>query len=108
MLRQLDIDKAEFLSMKYTYPCNVERDEEYAEATGREAYTAGFPDVPGAISRLTCSPHYSSGLWKRAALASSRTSARSSGVRHSKSGACSLSVSDSISSRASPRSLTSG
>lgn len=36
--------------MKYTYPCNVERDEEEAEATGREAYTAEFPDVPGAIT----------------------------------------------------------
>lgn len=36
--------------MKYTYPCNVERDEEEAEATGREAYTAEFPDVPAAIT----------------------------------------------------------
>ena len=36
--------------MKYTYPCNVERDKEEAEATGREAYCATFPDVPSAIT----------------------------------------------------------
>ena len=36
--------------MKYTYPCNVERDEEEAETTGREAYCAKFPDVPAAIT----------------------------------------------------------
>ena len=36
--------------MKYSYPCEVVRDEEEAEATGREAYVATFPDVPSAIT----------------------------------------------------------
>lgn len=34
--------------MKYIYPCNIVRDMEEFEATGREAYIATFPDVPGA------------------------------------------------------------
>ena len=36
--------------MKYAYPCNVVLDDEEAEATGREAYCATFPDVPAAIT----------------------------------------------------------
>ena len=34
--------------MRYTYPCTIVRDEEEAQATGREAYNVTFPDVYGA------------------------------------------------------------
>lgn len=34
--------------MRYAFPCNIIRDEEEAEATGREAYVVSFPDVYGA------------------------------------------------------------
>ena len=34
--------------MRYAFPCNIVRDEEEAEATGREAYVVTFPDVYGA------------------------------------------------------------
>ena len=34
--------------MKYIYPCNIVRDVVEFEETGREAYMATFPDVPGA------------------------------------------------------------
>ena len=36
--------------MKYGYPCDVVLDDAEAEATGREAYCATFPDVPAAIT----------------------------------------------------------
>ncbi len=36
--------------MRYAFPCNIVRDEEEAEATGREAYVITFPDVPEAIT----------------------------------------------------------
>ena len=38
--------------MRYVYPCNIRRDEEEANLTGREAYNVTFPDLPEAI---TCS-----------------------------------------------------
>ena len=34
--------------MRYAFPCNIVRDDEEAEATGREAYVVTFPDVYGA------------------------------------------------------------
>ena len=34
--------------MRYAFPCNIVRDEEEQEATGREAYVVTFPDVYGA------------------------------------------------------------
>ena len=34
--------------MRYAFPCNIVRDDEEAEATGREAYMVTFPDVYGA------------------------------------------------------------
>ncbi len=34
--------------MRYAFPCNIVRDEEEREATGREAYNVTFPDVYGA------------------------------------------------------------
>ena len=34
--------------MRYAFPCNIIRDEEEAEVTGREAYVVTFPDVYGA------------------------------------------------------------
>ncbi len=34
--------------MRYAYPCNIVRDAEEAQATGREAWTVTFPDVYGA------------------------------------------------------------
>ena len=34
--------------MRYAYPCSIVRDEEEAQATGREAYNLTFPDVYGA------------------------------------------------------------
>ena len=36
--------------MRYIYPCNIRRDEEEANLTGREAYNVTFPDVPEAIT----------------------------------------------------------
>lgn len=36
--------------MKFVYPCNIKRDEEEAETTGREAYNVTFPDLPEAIT----------------------------------------------------------
>ena len=36
--------------MRYVYPCNIIRDEEEEKATGKEAYTVTFPDVPEAIT----------------------------------------------------------
>ena len=36
--------------MRYAYPCSIVRDEEEAQATGREAYVVTFPDVNGAIT----------------------------------------------------------
>ena len=34
--------------MRYAFPCNIVRDADEAEATGREAYVVTFPDVYGA------------------------------------------------------------
>ena len=34
--------------MRYAYPCSIARDEDEAQATGREAYVVTFPDVYGA------------------------------------------------------------
>ena len=34
--------------MRYTYPCNIRRDEEGLRETGREGYVVNFPDVYGA------------------------------------------------------------
>jgi antitoxin HicB len=34
--------------MRFAFPCNIVRDEEEAEDTGREAYVVTFPDVCGA------------------------------------------------------------
>lgn len=34
--------------MRYAFPCNIVRDDEEAEVTGREAYVVTFPDVYGA------------------------------------------------------------
>lgn len=34
--------------MRYAFPCNIVRDEEETETTGREAYVVTFPDVYGA------------------------------------------------------------
>ena len=34
--------------MRYAYPCNILRDKEEERLSGREAYTATFPDVYGA------------------------------------------------------------
>ncbi|WP_419947271.1 type II toxin-antitoxin system HicB family antitoxin [Candidatus Poriferisodalis sp.] len=36
--------------MRFSYPCVVVQDDEEANATGREAYCATFPDVPPAIT----------------------------------------------------------
>ena len=36
--------------MRYVYPCNIKRDEEEANLTGREAYNVTFPDLPEAIT----------------------------------------------------------
>ena len=36
--------------MRYEYPCDIVRDVEEFEATGREAYVVTFPDVPPAIT----------------------------------------------------------
>jgi antitoxin HicB len=36
--------------MRYAYPCNIALDKEEKEATGREAYTVTFRDVPEAIT----------------------------------------------------------
>ena len=36
--------------MRYAYPCSIVRDEEEAQATGREAYNVTFPDVYGATT----------------------------------------------------------
>ncbi len=36
--------------MQYAYPCNITRDEEEQEASGREAYVVTFPDIEGAIT----------------------------------------------------------
>jgi antitoxin HicB len=34
--------------MRYAYPCSIARDEKEEQTSGREAYTATFPDVYGA------------------------------------------------------------
>ena len=36
--------------MRYVYPCDIVLDEEEKAATGREAYTATFPDVCGVTT----------------------------------------------------------
>ena len=36
--------------MRYAYPCHIIRDKEEESATGREAFTATFPDIPEAIT----------------------------------------------------------
>lgn len=36
--------------MRFAYPCEIVRDEEEANTTGREAYCATFPDVQSAIT----------------------------------------------------------
>ena len=36
--------------MRYAFPCNIVRDAEEEEASGREAYVVTFPDVPEAIT----------------------------------------------------------
>ena len=36
--------------MYYAYPCDIVRDVEEFEATGREAYNVSFPDIRGAIT----------------------------------------------------------
>ena len=36
--------------MRYAYPCNIALDKEEKKATGREAYTVTFRDVPEAIT----------------------------------------------------------
>ena len=36
--------------MRYAFPCNIVPDDEEKKATGIEAYTVTFPDVPEAIT----------------------------------------------------------
>ncbi len=36
--------------MRYAFPCSIVRDEEEERATGREAYSVTFPDIPEAIT----------------------------------------------------------
>ncbi len=36
--------------MRYAFPCDIVRDEEEERATGRQAFTVTFPDIPEAIT----------------------------------------------------------